>query len=558
MRSTGTAAARLQRLQEFTAALSDALTVDDVAQVVLQGVARLPGVVRGGLALIAAGGRELHFVAMHEDALEEERVPWCRLDITADLPIAHSCRTGEALEFATLDDLGRAYPGLAEQQATFGTHAVTTVPLTAGGERLGALMLSYAGEGPFDDTERAFLAAFVEQAAHGLRRARAYEHQHDTAELLQRSLLPQTLPDLPGLALGAQYEAAAHGVEVGGDWFDVLPLQDGRVVVTLGDVMGRGIPAATVMGQIRAALRAYALLDPSPELVLSRLDALLATLGVPEQIITVAYGVVAGDRTSMRLGCAGHLPPLVAHPGEPPAYVEVPTGPPLGLAVEPRSSIVVPLRPGSAVVLFTDGLVESATLPVDDGMALLRDIVARLEPALAHPRELCAQLVARLAAVDAGSTAADDRAVLVLASTVGRRIRTDHIVLPADPVAAGEGRRWLSSVLRGWAVPAELSDDAALCLSEVVTNAVIHTGTAARASVLLDERRLLVTVSDSGRRGAARVLEPDIDDMGGRGLALVQALSTVWSAERRSDGTTVWFELDLARSGGERLAASQS
>ncbi len=302
-------------------------------------------------------------------------------------------------EFADRAELAERFPGAAERQAQFGGEALVTLPLVAHGEVLGSLMLVYRVSQPFDNTERAFVAAFAEQAAHALRRATAYEHEQATAEELQRSLLPDSLPEVSGLAFGARYEPAGLGVDVGGDWFDVLPLPDGSVVVAIGDVMGRGLAAATIMGQM---------------------------------------------------------------------------------------------------------LLEAGR-----------------------------------------SETADDRAVLVVASTVGRDVRSATATFPATPEAVPEARRFLAAVLEEWGLPEETRDDAVLCLSETVSNAVIHTATSPRVTASLDGSRLIVSVADQGRRGTARLVDTPPDELGGRGLALVSAVTTTWNAERRSDGTIVWFELDV-------------
>jgi anti-sigma regulatory factor (Ser/Thr protein kinase) len=545
----------MQRLQQVSAALAEALTLDEVARVVLQAAATLPGVVRGGLALVAAGGRELRFVALHEEILGAAKIPWCTLDATDDVPLAVSVRTGEVLWFPTLEDMAQRFPGVAAHQRSFGTRAFVTFPLRARDHMVGAVMLCYGHEQPVDSAERAFLGAFAEQAGHALRRATAFEQQHTTAELLQRSLLPEALPDLPGLSMASHYAPAGAGVNIGGDWFDVLPLEDGAVLVVIGDVMGRGVPAATVMGQVRSALRAYALLDPTPEVVFSRLDRLVNTLGVPEQLVTVLAGRIDPDRAAVRFASAGHPSPLIAEENQPARLVCLPVGPPLGVGDGERQAVTVPLGPGAVLVLCTDGVVESAELPAEDGLQELR---AALDAAIVtgrSPRELCSRLAVGLAAVSD-----DDRALLVIASTVGRSIRTDQCELPAEPRAAALGRRWLRGVLSRWQCSELVADDAVLCLSEVVTNAVIHAGTPTRVVVEMEEqeghggqgghkeqgrRRVLVTVLDSGRRGTARRRNnARIDDVGGRGLAVLDAVAAAWNSERRAGGTAVWFEFD--------------
>jgi serine phosphatase RsbU (regulator of sigma subunit)/anti-sigma regulatory factor (Ser/Thr protein kinase) len=535
---------RLYRLQELTAALAETMRTDAAALVVLRQAATLPGVVRGGLALIAAGGRELRFLAMHDESLGPERANWCSLDAVADLPLVATTRLGQPLWFPTMAALAARYPGLAEHQAAFGTRAFATVPLRVLDDTLGAVMLCYGVDQPFDEAEQAFLAAFTEQAAHALRRAQAFEEQQATAQLLQRTLLPNTLPDLPGLALAARYEPAdgKAGVEIGGDWYDVLPLDGDEVLVVIGDVMGRGVAAATAMGQVRSALRAYALLDSSPGLVLQRLDRLVCTLGEPEQIVTVLVGVVSADRRSVRLASAGHLPPVLAVPGSPATTVHLPVGPPLGLHEGERGGADVPLPPGATLVLCTDGLVESRRTTAEEGLAQLADHLDSLRRNSDQPRDLATGIVAAMTEVGAD----DDRALLLITSTVGRAVRSAHMPLPADARAPAQARRWLAELLAEWAVPGAVRDDAVLCLSEIVTNAVIHTRTGARAAAVLDGRQLVVTVSDSGQRGRAERVDHNHEDVGGRGLTVVDALCSRWGSEQRSDGTTVWFELNVA------------
>lgn len=535
------AVGRLQQLQAITARLSGALTVDEVAAVVLSSAAALPGVVRGGLAVTDGVGRHLRFLAMHEDMAPFARLPWCLLDATADLPLAVTIRTRTPLWFSTLEELREQFPDQAARQAEFGSSAMAALPLIVSGNCVGALMVCYAQLRPFDETEQAFLGAFVEQAAQAVWRARAYELQEATAELLQRSLLPQTLPDLEGVTVGARYAPAGSGVEVGGDWFDVLALGDGRVLLSLGDVMGRGAVAAAVMGQMRAALRAYALLDPDPALVLTRLDAMLAATGEDEQLVTAIVGLVDADRSHVHLASAGHLPPVIQGTSGLPSLLDLPVGPPLGIRIAQRASASLPFPAGSTLILYTDGLVESRERPIDDGLGRLLAAVGELGADPGHPRKLSSQLVARLA----GEQPEDDCAVLVITNTARRQSPTEHVTLPAEAASAAQARRWVRGVLTQWSVPEPVIENAQLCLSEIVTNALIHTSTPPRISATRDGGRLLVSVSDAGRRGAARRLAANPEDSGGRGLVLVEHIAEAWGAEKGSDGTMVWFELLL-------------
>lgn len=531
---------RLGLLRQLSEALAQGASVDGVVGAILKTAATLPDVVRGGMALTFAGGRQLRFTAMHQETAGG-RIDWCSLDATSDLPVVISTRTGRPLWFSTYDDLEQRFPALAAHERKFGTEGFATIPLRLGDRVLGALMLCYAAEQPFAEVEQAFLEAFAAESTHALMRAMAWDQQRDVAELLQYSLLPEITPDIPGLAIAARYEPASAGTEVGGDWFDVIPLPDGAVVVVIGDVMGRGVPAATLMGQMRTALRAYALLDPAPDVVLGRLDALVAAHEVPEQIVTVLVAVVDADRRTVRIASAGHPPPVYAAEAMPARPVDLPIDPPLGLSVGDRAMFTLPIKSGDVLILYTDGLVESAQRPIEDGIAQLCKALDESVGQSRMPQEMCT----RLATLLAEPIGDDDRALVVLASTAGRRSRTAHTRLPGDSRAPRVGRRWLCDHLTQWGLPTSVVDDAELCLSEIVTNAVIHTGTEPRVAATLDDGHLLVAVHDSGRHGRAQRLLGDPDEIGGRGLVVVDALAANWNAERRADGTTVWFQLQI-------------
>jgi len=310
--------------------------------------------------------------------------------------------------------------------------------------------------------------------------------------------------------------------------------------------MGKGLPAATVMGQVRAALRSYALLDPEPQVVLARLDRMVATLGVPEQIVTLAYVLVSPDRSQLSLGLAGHVPPaLVTQDGEP-WFLDLDARPPLGVGAPADKPIRIPFEPGSVLVLCSDGLVDTRTRSITEGLERLRLALRNLDAAQREPRELCAKLISELTEPGAD----DDVAVLALASLAGRHLRTATLALPADHTAPRQARRFLLGRLVEWQVEPDLCDVAELCVSELVTNAVVHSGTPPRLAVHLDEQRLLLVVNDAGRRGTVRLQNAALDDDSGRGLVLVDALATAWAAERGADGTTVWCELE--RSAGSK------
>jgi anti-sigma regulatory factor (Ser/Thr protein kinase) len=191
-------------------------------------------------------------------------------------------------------------------------------------------------------------------------------------------------------------------------------------------------------------------------------------------------------------------------------------------------------------------LVESRRIELDVGIEKLCSHIADLEHRRRNPRELCARLAEQMRQADGD----DDVTMLAIMSTTGIRLQTASEEFPADPSASPLARRAIAGWLEGWGVHHELVETAQLCLSELVTNAVIHSGTTPKVTARLDDERLLVLVQDRGNRGAARRPEDhDPADISGRGLMLVEALASAWSAEHSADGTTVWFELDLAASG---------
>ena len=532
---------QVRHLEELATRLGDAVTVDEVARASLTAAVSLPSVVRAGFAVTEAAGREFRFVSTDQDALTPLGVRWCTVDGLAGVPLADSIRSGRSSWFEDLEAFGRRYPDLLDRQRALGTQSVTSLALRTDDRVLGGLMLSFDERQPFSRDERDFHAAFAVQVAQALRRGMAYQVERGASERLQRSLLPRSLPDLTGLELGSYYRPGGAEVDVGGDWYDVLPLEDGSVVVSLGDVMGKGIPAAIVMSEVRSALRAYALLDPDPDVLLPRLDRLATSLP-SDQLVTLVYAVVPPTHDNAVVVVAGHPPPLLVPADGPTRYVEESQGPALGLGVGPGAwgAAEVALSEGDTLLLYSDGLVEARGVPLDEGMRRMASRVEEMSARRRNPRELCARLGQHLEQVESP----DD--ITALAVTVRGRHTAQHASteLVADVSAAGTARRFVGRHLQSWGVGEEQTATAQLCVSELVTNAVIHTGTGPAVTVRLDDQCILVLVTDHGGRGAVRPPEEAApDDISGRGLALVDALSTSWSAERNADGTTVWFEL---------------
>jgi hypothetical protein len=283
------------------------------------------------------------------------------------------------------------------------------LPLTTSGAPLGALQFSFTAPHQITDEERVFLEALAGQGALALERATMYEREHATAETLQHSLLPDTLPEVPGIALRATYRPVSR--EVGGDWYDAFRLPDGKLAVAAGDVMGKGLTAAAGMGRVRNALRALALTDPRPAAVLAGLDRLFLATELDEQVTTVCYLVVDPETGDGVAGNAGHLPPLMLGPGTRPRLDQNEAGTPLGWA-SPRQQYPFSLPPGNTAVLYSDGLVENRRRGLDTGLDELVAVAAQAPAAVvADPDKLIAYLVE---AMMTGYEQDDDVTVLVL------------------------------------------------------------------------------------------------------------------------------------------------
>lgn len=532
----------LALLRRLSAAMSDAFTADEVARATLTTVLEMPGVTRAGMALNSTGGRELRFVSTDEDALTPTRVRWCLIDAFSDVPLVDAVRTGADVHAATQESLTERYPGFGARQAELGTQSLAALSLSTETERVGGLLLCFDEPQPFGPEQRWLLSALATQVTQALRKGIAYQHQHTTAEQLQRSLMPRSLPDLSGLSFGSHYRPGGLNADVGGDWYDVIELPDGATAIALGDVMGKGAEAAIVMSEMRAALRAYALLDPSPTVVLQRMDHLISSRAGGEQLVTVAYGVIPADRSALTFALAGHPPPLVVVPGSPVRVLAEGTGSALGVGAGPWPDVTITLDPGLVVLFYSNGLVESRDRELSVGISELTTHLEGIPARRTQPRELCA----RLAQLMTDERTDDDVTLLAVAAARGHDVRRSSLRLPGEATAPREARRFVRTTLAAWDVAEDDLDAAELCVSELVTNAVIHTGTEAELTVQVDTEFVTVLVRDGGGTGAVRPVAHDQDPMtvSGRGLTLVDAISSAWAAEHGADGTTVWFEIE--------------
>ncbi|MFF7734020.1 MULTISPECIES: SpoIIE family protein phosphatase [unclassified Streptomyces] len=260
-----------------------------------------------------------------------------------------------------------------------GAHSYLALPLVARGKVLGTLSLyRTVNERPFDDRDQVLASELAARAAICIDNARLYGRERGTALTLQRSLLPSTPAQREGLDIAARYRPALS--EVGGDWYDVLPLGPGRTGLVVGDVMGKGVQAAAIMGQLSTATRALARLDLPPAELLRHLDDIAGSLG--DAIATCVYAVCDLRRGTCELSSAGHLPPVLARADGGAELVEVPGGVPLGVGGVEFGTVEVELAPGSLLALYTDGLVENRGEPIDTGLDTLTRLLGNAGPSL--------------------------------------------------------------------------------------------------------------------------------------------------------------------------------
>lgn len=295
--------------------------------------------------------------------------------------------------------------------AALALDSALAVPLIARGRVLGALALARGGTPSYTTDDLLLVEDIAARAAVAVDNAEQFRRERDAALTLQRSLLPQHLPQVAGVSFAWRYLPGAAGTHIGGDWYDVIPLERGRVALVIGDVMGRGLQAAAVMGQLRATARAHASIDVGPAAVLARLDAALARLE-QDQITTALFGVLDPLSRSLTVASAGHLPPLVSAARGSAYYLDVVPGPPLGVGDASYPELHTVLPESSTLLLFTDGLVEDRQLPVDVGMETLRTAVAHAD----GPERLCELALAALGR-DIGHD--DDTALLAVGFAAG-------------------------------------------------------------------------------------------------------------------------------------------
>ncbi|MCX5262959.1 SpoIIE family protein phosphatase [Streptomyces sp. NBC_00199] len=361
-------------------ALTEAVTARQVSAVVMQEL--LPAFGGRRLAIYLLQERHL-YLAWESGFPEGFLAPFEGVALDARLPGVETLTTGRPLFFDSMQQLADAYPGI-ELDAEEGARAF--LPLIASGRPVGSCILGFDRSRSFGSKERTVLTALAGLIAHAMEKAQRYDTEAALARGLQQALLPRRLSQHARVETAGRYLPGTEGMDVGGDWYDVVESGDGLALV-IGDVQGHGVQAAATMGQLRSAVRAFALGDRPPDEVMGGTNHLLIDLD-PGQFASCCYVRLDPSTGRARAARAGHLPPLLRHPDGRTEVLELPGGVVLG--VDPRAHYPVTellLEPGAILALYTDGLVERPGHDIDDGIAELRRALAEAGGAQGRPSE---------------------------------------------------------------------------------------------------------------------------------------------------------------------------
>lgn len=422
-------------------------------------------------------------------------------------------------------------PSEVADPALHGLHSILGVPLMAGGEVTGVLKVGVPQPRRFSEDDLLLLSLAADRVALAIDHLRLYEREHKIAETLQRSLLPERLPSLPGLEVAARYQPAASESEVGGDWYDVIAMPGGRVGLVMGDVAGKGLAAASMVGRLRSAMRAYALEGHAPADVVDRLNQLVWTEVEDGHMTTMVYVVLDPLEGRVTWVNAGHLPPLAVTSDGIARFLDGPSSVPLGVMSYPAYEAAETEMPlGGTVLLYTDGLVERPGELLDDGLDRL---AAAVRGERVGPQDLCDHVLERLVPADGAS---DDVALLALCSPpLSDSFRVE---LGSEPGELASMR----ALLRRWLRNADGDDveiaEILTATGEAAANAIEHGGSIAggppfEVSGSWDGDAIEIVVRDSGGWRRRQSSE------GGRGLVLMRALMDSVDVDPGPDGTTV-------------------
>ncbi|OOV24900.1 ATPase [Streptomyces avermitilis] len=431
-----------------------------------------------------------------------------------------------------------------------GTHSVMVVPLRAHGTTLGVALFarSHRPE-PFEADDLWLAEELTAQTAVHLHNAHRHAREHTTTMTLQRSLLPQKLPDQGALDIATRYLPAGSKAGVGGDWFDVIPLSGARVALVVGDVVGHGIRASATMGRVRTAVRTLADVDLPPDELLTYLDDLVIHLAADEGGgaegttetaagigTTCLYAVYDPTTRHCTIARAGHPPPAVVTPDGNVRFLNVPAGPPLGLGGLPFETLETQLPEGSLLTLYTDGLLETRDHDIDEGLDKMFHALARP----AHNLDtVCDRILTTML-----THRPDDDIALLIART--RALNTNQIAtfnLPSHPAIVAQARQHTTTQLTTWNLT-DTTFTTELIVSELVTNAIRYGHPPIQLRLIHHNHTLTTEVSDTSNT-TPHMRRARTYDEGGRGLLLIGQLAQRWGTRHTPTGKTVWTEQTL-------------
>ncbi|MET8407783.1 SpoIIE family protein phosphatase [Streptomyces sp. NPDC005195] len=534
----------------------------------------MPGFSPDGLAVFGAEGDRLTVVGHHGQQPGDEG-PFTHMSLATDYPAAEVVRTGRAVYLSSPETYKERYPVSWPLARHFGRESWAFLPLTVAGRTMGAWMAAFMYPVNFTPDERSVLTTVARMLAQALSRAGAAETERELTDGLQRSMMPTLGPRMPGMGVAARYVPTGGGLQVGGDWYDVIPLPTGRFALVIGDVQGHDVRAAGLMGQLRIALRAYASEGHRPDAVLSRASRFL--YGVTDSMThgssgesgrriadarfaTCLYVEVDPATGLLDLARAGHPDPAIRMADG--TVLMRPTAGGLPLGIDPDADYPttrLALEPGETMLICTDGLIETGGHDLDTGWRRIRRI---LESHDGDMEELADALVQGVHGPSSHHTPGpladrrEDDIALVLLSRQG--VDADDTVMAAPPTTRrtaltvaqtaperiADARQQMRELLHDWGSE-DQRDSAVLLVSEILTNVLLHTdGDALLVAEVTGEpgdRRTRVEVTDASDDLPHR-RHPGELASSGRGLVLVEILADAWGVDPRGEGKSIWFE----------------
>ncbi|MEU1038156.1 SpoIIE family protein phosphatase [Streptomyces sp. NPDC005551] len=559
-------------------ALAEARSTEEVLRVAA-GLS-MPGFTPDGLAVFGAEADRLTIIGHHGHQPGDDG-PFSHMSLDTDYPAAEVVRTGRAVYLSSPEDYKARYPASWPLAQHFGRQSWAFLPLTFAGRTMGAWMAAFAYPVSFTPDERSVLATVARMLAQALSRAGVAESERELTDGLQRSMLPTLGPEIPGMTVAARYVPTGGGLQVGGDWYDMIPLPGGtartksgagRFALVIGDVQGHDVRAAGLMGQLRIALRAYASEGHRPDAVLSRASRFLYGItdsvahggkSMDPRFATCLYVEVDPATGVLDIARAGHPDPAIRMADG--TVLTRPTAGGLPLGVDPDADYPTTrmvLEPAETLLLCTDGLIETGGHDLETGWRRIRRILEEHDGDMEMLADSLVQAVHGPSSHHSPGPLIDRReddiAVLLLCRQgegcgCGDNVgvvppplrRTMVTVAQAEPERVAGARQQLRELLHDWTCDDQV-DSAVLMTSEMVTNVLVHTDADAALVAQLTgepgERRLRVEVTD-GSDDLPHKRRPGELASSGRGLVLMELLADAWGVDPRGEGKSIWFEL---------------